>query len=138
MVFFLGGSPVSWQSAKWRIVALSSCESEYIAAASASCQLVWLARLLTEILDKDIVKPVLKVDNKSAISLVKNPVLNERSRHIDTRYHLIREYELTGQISVQFIRTEQQLGDIFTKVLGKVKFQELCGKMGLQVVSGLG
>jgi hypothetical protein len=48
-------------------------------------------------------RPVLKVDNKSTISLVKNPLLNERSRHIHTRYHLIREYELTGRISVQFI-----------------------------------
>jgi hypothetical protein len=131
MIFLLGESPVSWQSVKQRIVAMSSYEVEYIAAASASCQMVWLAQLLTEILDREIERPVLKVDNKSAISFIKNPVLNERSRHIDTRFHLIREYEAGGQISVQFIRTEEQLGDILTKSLSRVKFQELCVKIGL-------
>jgi hypothetical protein len=73
-----------------------NCEVEYIAAATTSCQVVWLARLLAEILDREIGRPVLHVDNKSAISLVKNPVLNERIRHIDTRFHLIRAYDANG------------------------------------------
>jgi hypothetical protein len=136
MIFFLGRSPVSWQSIKQRIVAMSSCEAEYIAAATASCQAVWLSRLLTEILNKEIKEVVLKVDNKSAISLIRNPVLNDRSRHIDTRYHLIRDYEANGQIKVQFIRTDEQLGDILTKSLSRVRFQELCTKIGLCISLG--
>jgi hypothetical protein len=133
VLFFFGRSPVSWQSTKQRVVALSSCEAEYIAAATAACQGVWLARLLSELKDAEIQVPVLRVDNKSTISLVKNPVHHDRSKHIDVRYHLIREYEQTGQIAVEFIRTEEQLGDILTKPLGKVKFRELCNKIGLKI-----
>jgi hypothetical protein len=106
-------------------VALSSCEAEYIAAATAACQAVWLARLLAEISGSAVSKPVLRVDNKSAISLIKNPVHHDRSKHIDTRFHLIREY-------ANSIRTEEQLGDILTKPLGKLKFRELCMKIGLR------
>jgi hypothetical protein len=105
MLCFLGSSPVSWVSAKQRVVAMSSCEAEYIAVATTSCQMVWLARLMSEILNREQGSSVLLIDNKSAISVIKNPILNDRSRHIDVRYHLIREYEANGQIKVQFIKT---------------------------------
>jgi hypothetical protein len=133
VLFFFGRSSVSWQSTKQRVVSLSSCEAEYIAAATAACQGVWLARLLSELKDAEIHVPVLRVDNKSTISIVKNPVHHDRSKHIDVRYHLIQEYEQTGQIAVEFIRTEEQLGDILTKPLGKVKFRELYNKIGLKI-----
>jgi hypothetical protein len=110
LIFFLNNSVVWWQSMKQRIVAMSSCEAEYVAA--ASCQIIWLARLLTEMLNKEIERPVLKIDNKSIISIIKNLVLNDRSRHIDTHFHLIREHEATGQVGVEFIGTKDQLGDI--------------------------
>jgi hypothetical protein len=122
VLFFLGKGPVSWQSIKQRVVALSSCEAEYIAVAIAACQGVWLACLLSELKDTDVEVPVLRVDNKSTISLIRNPVHHDRSKHIDIRYHLIREYEQTGQIAVDFIRTEEQLGDVLTKPLCKIKF----------------
>lgn len=77
---------------------------------------------------------MLKVDNKSAISLIKNPVHHDRSKHIDVRFHVLREYESTGQIEVEFIRTDDQLGDILTKPLGKVKFAEMSSKIGLKVL----
>jgi hypothetical protein len=91
MIFFLGQSPIGWQSSKHKIVAMSSCEVEYIAGTSTSCQVVWLSWLLSKIIDKEVQQPVLKIDNKSAISLIRNLVLNEKSRHIHTRYHLMRE-----------------------------------------------
>jgi hypothetical protein len=103
VLFFLGKSPVSWQSTKQRVVALSSCEAEYIAAATAACQGVWLARLLSELKDSEVRVLVLRVDNMSTISLIKTPVHHDRSKHIDVRYHLIREYEQTCQIAVDFI-----------------------------------
>jgi hypothetical protein len=96
VLFFFGRSPVSWQSTKQRVVTLSSYEAEYIAATTAACQGVWLARLLSELKDAEIKVPVLRVDNKSTISLVKNSVHHDRSKQIDVRYHLIREYEQTG------------------------------------------
>jgi hypothetical protein len=67
------------------------------------------------------VRPVLRVDNKSAISLIKNPVLNDQSRHIDVRFHLIGEHQANGTVSVQFISTNEQLGNILTKSLSRVK-----------------
>ena len=131
LVFFLGSSPICWQSTKQKVVALSSCEAEYIAAATAACQAVWLARLLAEVTGETVGRPVLLVDNKSTISLIKNHVHHDRSKHIDTRFHLIREYVQAGQIGVEFIRTDEQLGDILTKPLPRVKFQQLCEKIGL-------
>jgi hypothetical protein len=77
---------------------------------------------------------VLRVDNKSAISLVKNPIHHDRTMNIDIKYYVIREYENTGQIEVQFIRTENRLGDILMKPLCKVKFSELIVKTGLKEV----
>jgi hypothetical protein len=77
-----------------------------------------------------------KVDNKFVISIIKNPILNDRSRHIDTHFHLIKEHETIGKVSVQFIGTNDQLGDILTKSLCRIKFLELSLKIGVQRVSG--
>lgn len=116
---------------KQKVVALSSCEAEYIAASTAACQGVWLARLLSEISGGKPKAAVLKVDNKSAISLCKNPVFHDRSKHIDTRYHHIRECIEGGKINVEYVSSDEQLADILTKPLGRVKFQELRAKIGV-------
>jgi hypothetical protein len=97
-------------------------------------QFGWLG--CCEMLGRDIRRPVLSVDNKSAISIIKNPVMNDRSKHIDTMFYLIREYEANDQINVKFIRTEGRMGDILTKALSKIKFEGLCNKLGLQKPSG--
>lgn len=73
---------MSWQSQKQRVVALSSCEAEYIAGATAACQGVWLSRLLADLVIAKIVTPLLYIDNKSALALAKNPVFHERSKHM--------------------------------------------------------
>jgi hypothetical protein len=131
VIFFLGRSPVSWQSQKQRVVAISSCEAEYMAATTAACQGIWLARLLGEMLNEKPVKPKLLVDNKSAISLSKNPVFHERSKHIDIRYHFIRECVELGSIDIDYIRTSDQLADVLTKALGRLVFQELRRRIGM-------
>jgi hypothetical protein len=131
VIYFLGDGPISWQSCKQKVVALSSCEAEYIAAATATCQGVWLLRLLADLLDVEASAPVLRVDNKSAISLIKNPVHHDQTKHIDIKYHYIRECAERGLIDVQFIGTTEQLGDIFTKALGRLKYDELRSKIGL-------
>jgi hypothetical protein len=134
LFFFLGQAPVSWQSQKQRPVALSTCESEYIAAATAACQATWLSRLLGELLNEEPQAPMLLIDNKSAISLCKNPVLHERSKHIDTRYHFICECVEEKELEVDYIRTEEQLADILTKDLGRIRFQELRSKIGMSEI----
>jgi len=90
VVFFLNGNVVTWTSQKQRVVSLSSCEAEYIAAASAACQGVWLSRLIADPIGQKLQKFRLLMDSKSALELCKNPVYHERTKHIDTRYHYIR------------------------------------------------
>ena len=136
LIFFLAGGPVAWQSAKQKVVALSSCEAEYIAAAAAAaCEAVWLARLLAELVGGPVLAPKLKVDNKSAIALMKNPVHHDRSKHIDVKFHFIRECCDRRLINVEFVGTELQLGDMLAKALGRTRFQELRGMVGMKNIA---
>ena len=89
ILFFLGECLVSWQSVKQQVVALSSCEAEYIAASTASTQALWLARLLGDLLGRDTEAMEVRVDSKSTLALAKNPIFHERSKHIRVRYHFI-------------------------------------------------
>jgi Reverse transcriptase (RNA-dependent DNA polymerase) len=134
VIFFVGGNPISWFSRKQKVVALSSCEAEYIAAASAACQGVWLETLRAEMLDDSFQKIKLKVDNMSAIALCKNPVFHDRSKHIDIKYHYIRENMESGKIELEHVSTTDQLADLLTKPLGRIRFIELRDKIGLQDV----
>nr|GEU71554.1 ribonuclease H-like domain, reverse transcriptase, RNA-dependent DNA polymerase [Tanacetum cinerariifolium] len=94
-----GSSPEG--SEKQPTVALSSCESEFIAATGAACQALWLKRLLSELTGWEEKRMTLKVDNILAIALVRNPVFHGRSKHIDIHYHFIRECVENGQINVE-------------------------------------
>ena len=71
------------------------------------------------------------VDNQFAITLSKNPVHHNRTKHIDTRYHFIRQCIEDKNIEITFIRTEDQLADILTKALGRMKFQEMRSRIGV-------
>ena len=131
IIFFLNGNTVTWQSQKQRVVALSSCEAEYIANALAACQGVWLGRLLTNVQGAKSSPPTLKMDNQSAIALSKNSVLDDRSKHIDTRFHYIRECVDNGAVRLAYAGTQEQLADILTKALGKDRFQKLRELIGV-------
>jgi hypothetical protein len=91
MIYFVSNNLMTWQSCNQKVVPLSSSEAEYIAALVVACQGVWLARLMGELLDTEVSMLLLMVDNKAAISLIKNPVLHDRSKHIETKFHYIRE-----------------------------------------------
>jgi hypothetical protein len=130
-LFFLDKRLVSWQSLKQRVVALSSCEAEYIAATTAVTQAIWMAQLLGELLGREPEVVELKVDSKSALTLARNLVFHERSKHIDLRYHFIQKYLAEETVSTTYINTVDQLTDILTKALGRVKFQELRARIGM-------
>jgi hypothetical protein len=133
-LFMLGGNPVTWQSQKQKVVALSSCEAEYVAASTAACQGVWLQRLLRDLVKKNYGTMTIFIDNKSAIQLCKNPVFHDRTKHIEVRFHYIRECVEAGKLDVDYISTNEQLGDIHTKPLGRTRFLELRAKIGMVIV----
>jgi hypothetical protein len=89
VIFFLANNLTMWQLMKQKVVAQSSCESEYITAANATCQVLWLAQVLAEVQGSAPSTPMLRVDNKSTIALIKNPVLHGLSKHIEVKYHLV-------------------------------------------------
>jgi hypothetical protein len=134
ILFMLGGYPVTWQSQKQKIVALSSCEAEYVAAKAAACQGVWLQRLLEDLMEKSYSTTTILIDNKSAIYLCKNPVFHDRSKHIEVRFHFIRQCIEAGKINVNYVSTDVQLTDILTKPLGRTRFIELHAKIGMVTV----
>jgi hypothetical protein len=115
---------------------LSSCEAEYIAAATAVCQGIWLSRLLTEFKGEVEADPfTLKIDNQSAIQLSRNPVFHDRSKHIDTKFHFIRQCVEEGRVNLEHVDTGSQLADILTKSLGRDHFVELRTRLGLVKIS---
>jgi hypothetical protein len=130
-ILFFGKCLVSWQSVKHQVVALFSCEAEYIAASTASTQALWLVRLLCDLLGRDTGAVELRVDSKSALALAKNPVFYERSKHIQVRYHFIRGCLEKGCFKACYINTKDQLADLLTKLLGRIKFLELCFRIGM-------
>lgn len=130
-VFLFGDSIISWGSERQKSVALSTTESEYMAAAHAMKELVWLHRLLSEILSTNLDKPTFLMDNQSAIRLVKNPEFHKRTKHIDVRYHFIREKYEDGIFDLHFVATDEQAADVMTKALPRNKHQYFCKLMGL-------
>ena len=122
-IFHLGSRAISWTSKKQPIVTISSTEAEYVAATTATCQAVWLRRVLKELQQGQEEPTPVYCDNNSAIALSKNHVFYQKSKHIDTRYHFIRELANNGEIYIKFCKSKDQLVDIFTKPLAKDVFE---------------
>ncbi|KAL0384142.1 UNVERIFIED_CONTAM: Retrovirus-related Pol polyprotein from transposon RE1 [Sesamum radiatum] len=129
--FSLGSGIFSWASKKQATVAQSSAEAEYIAAAAASNQATWLRRILEDMGEKQEEPTTIYCDNKSAIAITKNPVQHNRTKHIDIKYHALREATTRGEIELKYCSTEEQLADMFTKALPRDKFEELRTKIGV-------
>nr|GEU99468.1 ribonuclease H-like domain, reverse transcriptase, RNA-dependent DNA polymerase [Tanacetum cinerariifolium] len=122
IVFYFGESPITWCTQKQPTVTLSSCESEFMVATGAACQALWLKRVLSELTGWEEKRITLKVDNVSAMALVRNPVFHGKNKHIDIRYHFIRECVENGHINVEHISGELQRADVLTKALPRLKF----------------
>lgn len=136
MCFYLNDSLITWVSQKQRCVALSSCEAEFMAATAAACQAIWIRNVLNQITDEEIGPVVLFVDNKSAIDLAKNPVFHGRRKHINIRYHFIRECVDRGEIILKHISGEFQRADILTKAMTTLKFEKMRSLLGIGCLSG--
>ncbi|KAG5871728.1 hypothetical protein JTB14_004746 [Gonioctena quinquepunctata] len=118
----IAGAPVTWLSHLQKCVSRSTTESEYIAASDAAQEISWLRIFLRE-LGIDILEPTkLFMDNQSAIRLVTNTEYHTRTKHIDVKYHYIRERAEDNTLIVYYVASEDQLADILTKALPKEKF----------------
>ena len=103
-----------------------------MAATAAACQGIWLRNLLSQLSDMKQGPMTLYIDNKSAIDLARNPVFHGRSKHIDVRYHFIRECVERGEIVIKHIRTDEQRSDVLTKALATVKFERMRSLLGIR------
>ncbi|KAG9444893.1 hypothetical protein H6P81_016233 [Aristolochia fimbriata] len=130
-VFTLGSGFFSWSSKKQQVVALSSTEAEYIAAAYCATQAVWLRQLLEEMYHKQDGPTPGRCDNRLAIALSKNPVFHGRSKHIDIKYHYIRDLVTKEELMLEFYKTHDQVADIFTKPLKAEQFLRFKKVLGM-------
>lgn len=121
MMLQLAGARILWASRRQSVVAQSTTEAEYIAAADATKEVLWLRKLLGSIGLKQETT-LLCVDNQGAIKLSSGEEMHRRTKHIDVRYHLIRDHVLKKDIIVDYVSTDKQLADIMTKGLSREKF----------------
>ena len=137
-VFLLSSGAVSWSSKKQPVVSLSTTEAEFIAAAGCACQTVWLRRILEKLGHTQRNSTTVYCDNSSAIKLAKNPVMHGRSKHIDVRFHFLRELTKDGTVQLVYCNTQEQVADVMTKPLKLdvfVKLRNLLGVCSLQNVN---
>ncbi|CAN1345666.1 Retrovirus-related Pol polyprotein from transposon TNT 1-94 [Linum perenne] len=129
---FLGPALVSWSSKKQPSIALSTAEAEYIAAGGCSTQILWIRSQLSDYGISISDSPTsLFCDNTSAINISKNPVLHSRTKHIDVKYHFLRDLVSQKIIDIKFIPTDFQLADIFTKALKEDQFIFIRQNLGI-------
>ncbi|GJX61494.1 hypothetical protein Tco_0294394 [Tanacetum coccineum] len=131
---FLGDKLVSWSLKKQKSTVISSTEAEYIIVSGFCSQILWMRSQLTDYGFK-FNKIPLYYDNKSAIALCYNNGQHSRAKHIDIRYHFIKEQVENGIVELYFVRTEYQLADIFTKPFPRERFNFLIDKLGIRSMS---
>lgn len=131
-VVMLGGSPVAWKKKKQDTISLSSAEAEHRSMAVAFREIKWFRRLLSSLGVAQTQPTHLFCDNKAAIHIASNPVFHERTKHIESDCHAVRDAVQEGIIVTDHVRTEEQLADILTKALGRAPFQYLLSKLDVE------
>jgi hypothetical protein len=129
--FSLGSAMISWQSRKQSSISLSTAESEYIVACSASCEDIWLRKLLIGLFYLEMRATAILCDNQRCIKMTENLVFHDRSKHIEIRYHFIHDMVQRGALKLQYISMDEQVADVMTKPLSRVKFEHFRDKLGI-------
>ena len=129
--FNIRSGMTSWCSSKQKFVALSSSEAKHMAASTASCEAIWLRKLLVNLFRRNMEATRIMCDNQSCIKLSENPVFHDRSKHIDIRCHFVRDCVQRGAVQLSYTPTREQVADILTKALGRTKFDYFREKMGM-------
>ena len=130
-VFQISNAAISWRSKKQSCVALSTAEAEYVALASATQEAIWLRKLLSDLNRKPTGPMLILEDNQAAISMTKNAQYHGRAKHIDIKYHFIREHVANATVKLEYCNSEEMIADIFTKGLSVVQFAKLRKMLGV-------
>eukprot|EP00253_Pinus_taeda_P009909 PITA_09909 len=133
-VFTLGSGPITWACKKQSAISLSSAEVEYRGNVEASKEALWLHQILSEFGFQQQHLTTLWCDNQSALQLCKDPVQHQHSKAIELHMHFIRKLIHDHVVEVQYCSTDDQVADIFTKAITKVKFTKLPLMVGVQEV----
>jgi len=131
--FNIGSRVITWSNKKQNTVSLSSAEAEYQAICATTCEAVWLRRLLQDVGEEQIDTTTIRCDNQSSIKLANNPVFHKNTKNIDTQFHFVREKVQSKEIHLEYCNTCDNVADIFTKPLAKVKFQMFREMLGIFV-----
>ena len=124
-----GSSLISWKTRKQPTVALSTCEAEYMSLASAIQECIYLEQLLQGIDNYQYAQTKVYEDNQGTIALSRNPVNRQRCKHIDIKYHFIRETVNAGKVILEYCPTEQMIADVMTKPATKLKLKKFAQNM---------
>ena len=134
--FCMDGGAVSWNSRKQALVSLSTTESEYVAVTHAAKEAIWIRMFLGDILCPLRKPMVLYCENQSTIAVAKNVQYHAHTKHIDIRYHFIRESISREIIEIHYCPTENMVADIFMKALPVKTFEHLRMLLGVHLDSG--
>ena len=121
---------VSWFDRKQSAIALSTVEAEYIAACMAAREAVWLWKLLAGLSGQRLEPTMIHCDNQSCVKM-SNPVQHDRTKHVEMKYHYVREMVQRRAVELRHIPTDEQIADVLTKSLGRGKFLYFWGKLGV-------
>ena len=126
-VIYLMGQIISWRAIKQKCIALSSMEAEYIALSEAMKEVVWMQRIIKECSQFGLTMgtPIVYCDSKAALTYAKNDIENQRNRHIDLRYHYVKDLVQRGEIELVHVSSKDNVADILTKPLARTRFEEL-------------
>jgi transposase InsO family protein len=130
-VITLAGGAVAWSSKKQSTVALSTAEAEYVAATHCAKQVIWHRSLLTEVGLPLPSTSTIFSDNQAAVSIAHHPEHHARTKHINIAHHFLRDLVQDGVLNLVYIKTEDNLADIFTKPLPKKVHQDLTYEIGI-------
>ena len=128
-VFLIAGGPVSWTSKTQPTVALSTTEAEYMAAAAAAQEAIWIRTILNELGFKQHRPTIIFEDNQGCIKLTENGVSHGRTKHIDIRHHYVREQVARNSIKFKYLQTDKMVADMLTKPLSPPAFIKLRAKL---------
>eukprot|EP00963_Diacronema_lutheri_P005897 scaffold470_cov465-Pavlova_lutheri.AAC.1 len=129
-ILIMGGL-VAWQSKLQPTISLSTTEAEYQAATAAVKEALWMKNFIDQLLNPEKVEIVVKVDNQSALRLLKNPQSVSRAKHIDVQHHFLRERAIREEVDFRYCPTEKMWADYLTKRLPKEKFKTCISKLGM-------